>query len=86
MNIDRPSGPPNIRCNGPSDDTPRHCRLVWKDCVTQIMKQSLKEMKLEYIFEMHSFSTDLEDESVHRTNHSQQRKNDAAPIRNECVL
>jgi hypothetical protein len=30
------------------------------------MKQSLKEMKLEYIFEMHSFSTDLEDESVHR--------------------
>jgi hypothetical protein len=38
------------------------------------MKQSLKEMELEYIFEMHSFSTDREDESVHRTNHSQQRK------------
>ena len=34
----------------------------------------VKEMKLEYIFEMHSFSTDLEDESVNRTNHSQQRK------------
>ena len=56
-----------IRCNRPSDNTPQHCRQVRKDCVTQIMK-------LEYIFEMHSFSTDLEDKSVHRSNHSHQRK------------